>query len=457
MTAAKMNPDTQTYRRLDGAHYIHPFTDSKALGEGARVIARAEGVWLHDSEGNAYLDGMSGLWCVNIGYGRSEIAEAVARQMRELPYCNSFFQCAHPPAILLAGELAKVAPDGFNHVFFTCSGSEASDTVIRILRHYWLLRGAPERQVIISRRNAYHGSTMGGASLGGMAAMHAQGGLPIPNIVHIGQPYWHDEGREFSPDEFGLKVARELEEKVAELGAEKIAGFVAEPVQGAGGVIVPPDTYWPEVQRICDAHNIPLVADEVICGFGRLGKWFGTEHYGLRPKLMPIAKGMTSGYLPMGGVLVHDEIAEVLREKCGEFAHGFTYSGHPVCAAAGLENLRILREEKIVERAGRELAPYFQAKWRTLGEHPLAGEARGVGMLAALELVADKSSGRRFDGEGRAGAICRDKTGKCGLIMRAVRDTMVVAPPLVMTRGEIDELCKRAWKALDLTQKELGR
>ena len=452
-----MNPQTQTYRRLDGAHYIHPFTDSKALGEGARVIARAEGVWLYDTDGNALLDGMSGLWCVNIGYGRAEITEAVSRQMSELPYCNSFFQCAHPPAILLANELAKVAPDGFNHVFFTCSGSEASDTVIRMLRHYWLLRGEPERTVIVSRRNAYHGSTMGGASLGGMAAMHAQGGLPIPDVVHVGQPYWHDEGREFSPDEFGLRAARELEEKVAELGAGRVAGFVAEPVQGAGGVIVPPETYWPEVQRICDAHDIPLVADEVICGFGRLGKWFGTEHYGLRPKLMPIAKGMTSGYLPMGGVLVHDDVAEVLREKCGEFAHGFTYSGHPVCAAAGLENLRILREEKIVERTGGDLAPYFQAKWRTLGEHSLVGEARGVGMLGAVELVADKGSGGRFAGEGRAGGICRDNAGKCGLIMRAVRDTMVVAPPLVMTHEEVDALCERAWKALDLTQKELGR
>ena len=453
-----MTQDSQLYRRLDCAHYIHPFTDSKELGDRARVIVRAQGSRLWDSDGNEILDGMSGLWCVNIGYGRTEIADAVSRQMRELPYYNSFFQCANPPAILLAAELAKIAPPGFNHVFFAGSGSEANDTVIRMLRHYWLVRGHPKRTVIVSRRNAYHGSTMGGASLGGMAAMHAQGGLPIPDIAHIGQPYWFDEGREMSPDDFGLKVARELEDKIAELGAERIAGFIAEPIQGAGGVIVPPDSYWPEVGRICDAHGIPLIADEVICGFGRLGKWFGTDYYGLRPKLMPIAKGMTSGYLPMGGVLVHDDIAEVLREKGGEFAHGFTYGGHPACAAAGLENLRILREEKIVERAGAELAPYFQEKWRRLGEHPIVGEARGVGLVGALELTADKASGRRFEGGGRAGGICRDfSVEACGLVMRAVRDTMVVAPPLVMTLAEVDEMCEKAWKALDLTRKELEK
>ena len=449
---------TAALRRLDAAHYIHPFTDSKSLGDGARVVVRAHGANIWDSDGNKILDGMSGLWCVNIGYGRNEIADAAAKQMRELPYCNSFFQCAHPPAIHLAAELAKVAPPGFNRAFFAGSGSEANDTVIRMIRQYWTLRGKPRKRVVISRRNAYHGSTMGGASLGGMSGMHAQGGLPIPDIVHIAQPYWFGEGRDMSPDAFGLKAARALAEKIDELGADNVAAFVAEPVQGAGGVIVPPDSYWPEVQKICDAHEVPLVADEVICGFGRLGKWFGSEHYGLRPKLMPIAKGMTSGYLPMGGVLVHDDIAEVLRDKCGEFAHGFTYGGHPVCAAAALENLRILREEKIIENAERELIPHFQRRWSELGSHPLVGEARGVGMVAALELVSDKSGGTRFDPEGRAGMLCRDiSVGECGLIMRAVRDTMVVAPPLTIALSEIDELAEKARKALDLTQKALGR
>ena len=443
-------PDTQHYRQLDAAHYMHPFTDAKELGSRARVITRANGVWLRDSDNNEILDGMSGLWCVNLGYGRHEITEAAARQMRELPYYNSFFQSANPPAILLADELAQIAPAGFNRVFYAGSGSEANDTVIRMIRQYWKLRGHPRRTVIISRRNAYHGSTMGGASLGGMDAMHAQGGLPIPDIVHIGQPYWYGEGREMSPDEFGIQVARELEGKIAELGVNRVAAFIGEPVQGAGGVIIPPDSYWPEIQRICDAHGIPIVADEVICGFGRLGKWFGTDHYGLRPKLMPIAKALTSGYLPMGGVLVHDEIAEVLREKCGEFAHGFTYGGHPACAAAARETLRIMRDERVVERAESEVIPYFQRKWMELGGHSLVREARVVGMMAALELP--RSGGK----EGRTGMMCRDIcVGECGLVMRAVRDTMVSAPPLVMTREEIDELAERAWKALDLTQKAI--
>ena len=447
-----MPQDSQHYRQLDAAHYIHPFTDSKELGARARVIVRADGVWLWDSDGNKILDGMSGLWCVNIGYGRTEIADAVARQMRELPYYNSFFQSANPPAILLAEELAKISPPGFNRVFYAGSGSEANDTVIRMIRQYWKLRGHPKRTVIISRRNAYHGSTMGGASLGGMAPMHAQGGLPIPDIVHIGQPYWFGEGRDLSPDEFGLRAARELEEKIAELGVERVAAFIGEPVQGAGGVIVPPDSYWPEIQRICDAHDIPIVADEVICGFGRLGKWFGTDYYGLRPKLMPIAKALTSGYLPMGGVLAHDDIADVLRDKCGEFAHGFTYGGHPACAAAALENLRIMREERVVEKAEAEVIPYFQQKWRELGEHPLVEEARTVGMMAALELPP---SG---DSAGQTGTLCRDIcVGEAGLVMRAVRDTIVAAPPLVMTREETDEMAARAWKALDLTQKALGK
>ena len=265
-----MTRNTADYQRADSAHYIHPFTDSKALGTGARIIQRAEGVYLWDSDGNKILDGMSGLWCVNIGYGRRELAEAAAKQMAELPYYNSFFQCATPPAIELAESLAQIAPSGFNRVFFTGSGSEANDTVIRMVRRYWELRGESKRTVIISRHNAYHGSTMAGASLGGMAAMHAQGGLPIPDIAHIRQPYWFGEGRTHTPDEFGLICARALADKIEEIGKEKVAAFIGEPVQGAGGVIVPPTTYWPEVQKICDHYGIPIIADEVICGFGRL-------------------------------------------------------------------------------------------------------------------------------------------------------------------------------------------
>jgi putrescine---pyruvate transaminase len=284
-------PTTSDWQRLDREHYLHPFTDSKALhARGSRVIVRAEGVYLYDSDGQRILDGMAGLWCVNVGYGRRELAEVAYRQMLELPYYNSFFMSAHPPAIELSRQLAELTPAQFNKVFYTGSGSEANDTVVRMVRHYWATLGQPERKVIISRQNAYHGSTMAGASLGGMAFMHAQGGLPIPDIEHICQPYWFGEGGDLSPDEFGRRAAQALAERIEQVGPERVAAFIGEPIQGAGGVIIPPDTYWPEIQRICDHYGILLVADEVICGFGRLGSWFGSEHFGIRPDLMPIGR-----------------------------------------------------------------------------------------------------------------------------------------------------------------------
>jgi len=439
-------------QQLDRQHYLHPFTDFRALGaKGARIIVRAEGVYLIDSEGHRILDGMAGLWCVNVGYGRRELAEAAYRQMLELPYYNSFFQTAHPPAIELAKQLVDVTPPQFNRVFFTGSGSEANDTVVRMVRRYWDLLGEPQRSVIISRENAYHGSTMAGASLGGMAFMHAQGGLPIPGIVHIRQPYWYAEGGELSPAEFGLEAARALERKIEELGARRVAAFIGEPIQGAGGVIIPPETYWPEIQRICDRHGILLVADEVICGFGRTGSWFGSDYFGIRPDLMPIAKGMSSGYLPIGGVMVGDRVADVLIEKGGEFAHGYTYSGHPAACAVASANLRILQEENLVVRVRDELGPCLARKWRELAEHPLVGEARCTGLIGALELVRDKAGRRFFDKRGEVGTICRDFCFENGLIMRAVRDTMIVSPPLVITPGQLDELAEKAWRCLDLT------
>ena len=443
---------TADWQQLDRQHYLHPFTDYKSLhAKGARVIVKAEGVYLYDSDGNRILDGMAGLWCVNVGYGRRELAEAAYRQMLELPYYNSFFQTAHPPAIELARQLVELTPPQFNRVFFTGSGSEGNDTVVRLVRRYWDLQGQPDRQVIISRVNAYHGSTMAGASLGGMAFMHEQGGLPIPGIVHIPQPYWYGEGGDLSPQEFGLRAARELETKIEELGAERVAAFIGEPIQGAGGVIIPPDSYWPEIQRICDRHGILLVADEVICGFGRTGHWFGSNLYGIRPDLMTLAKGLSSGYLPIGAVMVADRVADVLIDKGGEFAHGYTYSGHPVaCAVAGV-NLKIIQQEDLVGRTRDELGPYLASKWRGLAEHPLVGEARSVGLIGALELSRDKRTRRFFDRRGEVGTICRDFCFQNGLIMRAVRDTMIISPPLVITREQVDELAEKAWRCLDLT------
>ena len=454
-TAAPLS--TAELQALDTAHYLHPFTDYKQLGrKGSRVITRAEGVYLWDSDGQRILDGMAGLWCVNVGYGRRELADAAYQQLLELPYYNSFFQTATPPAIELATLLAEVTPDHLNRVFFTGSGSEANDTVVRMVRHYWNALGQPDKNIIISRENAYHGSTMAGASLGGMKPMHAQGGLPIPDIAHIGQPYWYDLGGSLSPDEFGIRAARELADKIDELGEDRVAAFIAEPIQGAGGVIIPPDSYWPEVRRILDERDILFVADEVICGFGRTGEWFGSETYGLEPDLMPMAKGMSSGYLPIGGVMVSDRVADVLIERGGEFNHGFTYSGHPTCAAVAARNIRIIRDEGIVEHVRDTAAPHLAQRWTELADHPLVGEARCKGLVGALELVADKGTRTRFPEVGKTGTLCRDFCFDNGIIMRAVRDTMIISPPLVITPAQIDELVKLARRSLDLTADKLG-
>ena len=444
------------WEELDREHHLHPFTDHKALHETrSRIITRAEGCYVYDADGLEILDGMSGLWCVNAGYGRGEIVDAITAQLRELPYYNNFFQCAHPPSIELSARLCKLAPGHINRVFFAGSGSEANDTVVRMVRRYWDLMGQPGRHTIISRRNAYHGSTVAAASLGGMKPMHAQSGLPIPGIVHIDQPYWFGSDRKLDPDDFGLRAARALERKIDDIGADKVAAFIGEPIQGAGGVIIPPDSYWPEIQRICDEHDILLIADEVITGFGRLGEWFGADYYGIRPDLMPFAKGVTSGYLPLGGVLISDRIGDVLIDKGGEFFHGYTYSGHPAACAAALANLDILEGEDLVARVRDDIGPYLQQRWAELGEHELVGEARMVGMMGALELVRSKATLARFDEDAGAGTICRNLLVENGLVMRAVGDTIVCAPPFTISRAQVDELFDKAWQCLDLTRRAL--
>jgi putrescine aminotransferase len=448
--------DSQTlhWQALSRDHHLPPFTDYKALNaKGTRIITKASGVYLWDSEGHKILDAMAGLWCVNLGYGREELVEAATRQMRELPYYNLFFQTAHPPAVALAKAIADIAPAGMNHVFFTGSGSEANDTVLRMVRHYWAIKGQPAKKVVIGRWNGYHGSTIAGASLGGMKAMHEQGDGPIPGIEHIDQPYWFGEGGDMSPEEFGVRIADQLEQKILEVGEDKVAAFIAEPIQGAGGVIIPPETYWPRVKEILARYDILFIADEVICGFGRTGEWFGSDYYGLEPDLMPIAKGLTSGYIPMGGVVVRDEVVQTLNEG-GEFYHGFTYSGHPVAAAVALENIRILREEKIVERVKTKTAPYLQSRWQELLEHPLVGEARGVGLLGALELVKNKKTRERFADPG-VGMLCREHCFRNGLVMRAVGDTMIISPPLVISEEQIDELIGKVRLCLDATAKDV--
>jgi putrescine aminotransferase len=447
---------TSEWQSLDSQHYLHPFTDFHDLGQkGSRIITRAEGVYIYDSEGNKILDGMAGLWCVNLGYGRKDFADVAAKQMMELTYYNSFFQCAHPPVIELSTLLGELSPGSFQHTFFTGSGSEANDTQIRLVRRYWDLMGEPERMTIIARNNAYHGSTIAGASLGGMSGMHQQLIMPVPGIAHIEQPYHFGLGGDLSPAEFGLKQARLLEEKINELGVDKVAAFFAEPVQGAGGVIIPPDTYWPEIQRICDEYGILLVADEVITAFGRLGQWFGSTHFGIRPDLISFAKGVTSGYLPLGGSLVGKRVADVVTRQGGEFTHGFTYSGHPVTCAVALAVLKAMQAEGIVERVREDLSPYFRRRWAELAEHPIIGEARSVGMMGALEIVQDKTNRIRYAKDLTAGTRARDICVRNGLVMRAVGDTMIVSPPLISEHAHIDELLEKAWRCMDLTAKSL--
>ena len=451
MTNAVTNPKTREWQAMSREHHLAPFSDYQQLHEkGPRIITKADGVHLWDSEGNKILDGMAGLWCVAVGYGREELVEAAAAQMRELPFYNTFFQTAHPPALELAKAIADVAPQGMNHVFFTGSGSEGNDTMLRMVRHYWACKGQPNKKVIISRHNGYHGSTVAGASLGGMKYMHEQGDLPIPGIVHIPQPYWFGEGGDMSPEEFGVWAADQLEKKILEVGEDNVAAFIGEPIQGAGGVIIPPETYWPRIREILAKYDILFVADEVICGFGRTGEWFGSDFYGNKPDLMTIAKGLTSGYVPMGGLIVSDKVFQVINAG-GDFNHGFTYSGHPVAAAVGLANLRILKEEKILEKVREETAPYLQKRLRELADHPLVGEVRGVGMLGAIELAKNKQTRERFPSEMGVGMICRGHCFENGLIMRAVGDTMIIAPPLVISKDEIDELVEKARKCLDLT------
>jgi putrescine---pyruvate transaminase len=446
---------TAEWQALDAAHYLHPFTDHKSLKvEKSRIVTRGQGVYIWDSEGNKILDGMAGLWCVNVGYGRAELVEAATRQLETLPFYNSFFKTATPPAVELADRLTRLAGPGFPEVFFANSGSEAIDTCIRMVRHFWALEGKPEKRVVISRTYAYHGSTVAAASAGGLDDMHAQAG-DMPGFSQIMPPYWHGLGGDMTPEDFGRFAAQELEKRILELGADKVAAFFAEPIQGSGGVIIPPESYWPEIQRICRAHDILLVADEVICGFGRTGHWFGKDRFGFEPDLMATAKGITSGYLPLSAVLVGTRVSDTLVEKGGEFYHGFTYSGHPVACAVALANLDIIEREGLVERAGSQGAKLLASLQAALADHPLVGEVRGTGLIGAIELVADKARRKAFPSERGVGMSCRNHCFDTGLVMRAVRDTMVFAPPFTITDAEIAEFTQLAVRAIDLTWRDV--
>ncbi len=452
MTLHQKNINIAEVVQNDIDHHFHPFTDHKAFhaAGGPRVITQADGVYVWDGKGNKILDGMSGLWCVNVGYGRKELAEVAYRQMLDLPYYNTFFKTTTVPATELAAKISSVLPIRFQHIFFTNSGSECNDTMVRFVRHYWRLKGKPYRQHFIARTRGYHGSTMVAVNLGGMSGMHEQGGDKLPGFHHVQQPHWYDFGGDKTPEEFGLAAAADLEKKILEVGPENVAAFVGEPIQGAAGVLIPPTTYWPEVQRICKKYGILIVADEVICGFGRTGKMWGFQSMGFEPDIVCMAKGLSSGYQPIGAVAFSDHLIKDFFNLGGDFNHGMTYSGHPVAAAVALRNIQIIQDEKLVERVA-ELGPYFAKGLASLNDHPIVGETRSLGLIGAIELSSNKAKRARFHDSGRVGTICRDHSFKNNLIMRACWDTMVLAPPFIVTKKEIDEIVRLARVALDAT------
>jgi len=453
------NYNIDEIRRMDAENHLHPFTDYAEMAKegGARIITRAEGCYLWDADGNRILDGMAGLWCVNVGYGRKELAETAYKQMLELPYYNTFFKTSTPPVAQLSAKICSHLGPNFNRIFYSNSGSEANDTMFRLVRHYWNLMGRKTKKTIISRENAYHGSTVAGASLGGMKPMHEQADLPIPGVEHVMQPYWFQEAKPGeSPEDFGVRAAKAVEDKILELGADNVGAFIGEPVQGAGGVIVPPSTYWPEINRICKKYDILLVADEVICGFGRTGEWFGHQTLGIEPDLIPMAKGLSSGYLPISALAISDRVASVLIEKGGEFYHGYTYSGHPASCAVALNNIEIIEREGLVEKVKNETGPYLAEALKRIEDLPLVGEVRSLGLMGAIALCKNKETREKFDPVGKVGIMCRDYCMDHGVVARPCGDTMVMSPPLTIEKPQIDDLVNTLGAAIEETAKKIG-
>ncbi len=448
---------TAQLRDLDARHHLHPFSNHKTLrASGSRVIVKGEGAYIFDSEGKRILDGMAGLWTTNVGYGRKELADVAYAQMMELPFYNTFFKTTHPPVVELSRKIAEIAPANLNQVFFGSSGSESNDTAIRLIRHYWVLKGEPKRRIIISRKNAYHGSTIAAGSMGGMSHVHQHSYPVYEGFRHVMDPYWYGESFDGeTPEAFGLRAARALEEEILRCGPGNVAAFAAEPVQGAGGVKIPPESYWPAVQKIIDKYGILFLADEVITGFGRLGTWFASQHYGIKPNIITFAKAATSGYLPLSGIIIDDKIVDALMNHDDDFNHGYTYSGHPVACAVGLKNIEIMEDEHLLEGVKNEKAARLAAMLAKFKDHPIVGEVRSVGLLGAIELVADKKTRRRFADPGRVGLICRDHFFREGYIMRAVFDTMVTAPPLIWKEEHFKEAEGVIAKALDMTYRDV--
>ena len=446
---------TPTLEALDKGRVLHPATSiADHLRTGPRIMASGTGITLTDTAGREYLDAVAGLWCVNIGYGRHEVADAMAKQSRRLAYYHTFSSMSNEPQIRLADRLLRLVPGRMSKVFFSNSGSEANDTQVKLVWYYQNLRGQPRKKKIIARMQAYHGTTVATASLTGLPSFHKAFDLPIAGVCHTTAPhYYRDASPGLTEEEYATALAAELEALIEREGPETVAAFIAEPVMGAGGVLVPPRTYFAKVQAVLRKHDVLMVADEVICGFGRLGRMFGAEVFGIEPDLVTVAKGLTSGYFPLSGCFVSEPIWAVLEEtssRTGPFAHGFTYSGHPVGAADAMANLDILLGEDLVGNAGR-VGEYFQARLReAFAAHPLVGDVRGVGLIAGIELVADKDTKEPFAAETKVASRVAQRCLEEGLIVRALPAGHVLAfsPPLCITRAQVDEVVDRFGRGL---------
>jgi 4-aminobutyrate--pyruvate transaminase len=441
--------------RRDAEALFHPYTNAVANDrDGPLVITRGEGVRVWDEDGNEYIEGMSGLWCASLGFGETRLADAAAHQMRTLPFYHGFSQKSHPPQIELAEKLKAMAPMETARVFFCNSGSEAIDTAIKLIRYYNNAVGRPEKKKIVSRFKAYHGVTVAAASATGVPLNHAKFDLPIDGFLHTDMPHFYRYGMPGeTEEEFATRCAENLEKLILDEGPETIAAFFAEPVMGAGGVIVPPATYFEKIQAVLRKYDVLLLADEVICGFGRTGEMWGSQTFGLEPDLVTCAKALTSGYLPISALLIAPHIYEAVAPQTqaeGSFGHGFTYSGHPVPAAVALETLRIYEEIDLLARV-RAASQAFLSRLSDLGNHPLIGEVTGVGLVGAVELVADRETGAPLDPVGKAGPYAGSRAQTHGLIVRALGDRIAFSPPLIISDRDIGLMFDRVALALDET------
>jgi len=439
----------------DIAYLLHPNTNARAHEQrGPTVLERGNGVFVYDEDGRAYLEGIAGLWSVALGFSERRLAQVAYDQMCRLPFYHVFYHKGHGPAADLAETLVKIAPAGLGRVFFTNSGSEANDTVMKIVWYYNNAIGRPKKKKIISRHGAYHGVGIGSGSLTGLPMNHLNFDLPIPNVLHTRCPDFYHEGRPGETEEqFSQRCAAELESLILTEGPETVAAFIGEPVMGGGGVLVPPTGYWSAIQSICRKYNILVVADEVITGFGRTGALFASELYGIQPDLMVLSKQLTSSYVPLAAVLFTDEIYQAIADasaQLGAFGHGFTTGGHPVATAVGLANVQLILDRDLVGHV-RDVQARFQTHLRGFADHPLVGDIRGVGLLGAVEFVADRGRRKIFDPAGRVGAYFFERGHEHGLIVRYIKDVIALCPPLIITEDEIDELFERFARTLNDT------